>query len=193
MISTFTVVIDANVFFGARLRSLFMELAQTGLFRARWTNDIHDEWMRAVAKRRGIPKADLIRIRDLMNEAVPDCLVKGYEGFIDTISLPDPNDRHVLAAAVVAKADAIITFNQSDFSLDELAKFGISTLHPDDFILDQIFLAEETIDAIRRDIAHYNDPPLAIADYIHSLELAGLLKTSELLKGIATLFEQDEV
>jgi hypothetical protein len=54
MISTFTVVFDANVFFSIRLTSLLLELVMSGLFRARWSADIHREWMTAVSENRGI-------------------------------------------------------------------------------------------------------------------------------------------
>lgn len=80
MISTFTAFFDANVFFGARLRSLILELATTGLFRARWSEDIHAEWMAAVVKkRRDLSLTDLESARHAMDDAAPDCLVSGYE------------------------------------------------------------------------------------------------------------------
>jgi hypothetical protein len=98
MISTFTAVLDANVLFSIRLTSLLMELAMSGLFRARWSNDIHREWMAAVSKARGISVDVLSGRRDSMDVAVPDGCVSGYEVLIPALTLPDPNDRHVLAA-----------------------------------------------------------------------------------------------
>ncbi len=115
MIPTATVFIDANVFYGARLRSLILYLAQTKLFRARWSARIHDEWTSNVAAKRGIDIAKLNRTRALMDRAVPDCLVTGYEKFEGAIDLPDRDDRHVVAAAMLARADLIVTFNQRDF------------------------------------------------------------------------------
>jgi hypothetical protein len=82
-----TAFFDANVFFGARLRSLVMELAMTGLFRARWSEDVHREWMEAVSSRRGLHISELDRTRKAMDRAVPDCLVTGYEDRIDLYSL----------------------------------------------------------------------------------------------------------
>jgi hypothetical protein len=90
MISTFTAFFDANVFFGARLRSLVLELSKSGLFRARWSEHVHDEWIAAVlAKRADIDPIKLRVVRQLMNEAVPDCLVTGYEELIFKPSRPE--------------------------------------------------------------------------------------------------------
>ena len=99
----FVVVYDACVLYPAPLRDFLVRLATTGLFAARWSDQIHAEWIRSVkAKRQDIDKIQLERTRDLMNQAVPDCLVTGHEQLIPALKLPDPDDRHVLAAAIVA-------------------------------------------------------------------------------------------
>ena len=92
------VLYDACVLYPAPLRDLLMRLALTDLFQARWTDQIHDEWTRNVlANRPELTAESLARCRRLMDEHVPDCLVTGYESLIPTLSLPDPDDRHVLA------------------------------------------------------------------------------------------------
>src|SRR3974390_528219 len=136
MISTFTVVFDSNVLNSIRLTSLLMELAMSGLFRARWSADIHAEWIAAVSEQCGIDPAALAVRRECMDQAVPDGCVVGYEPLIAGLKLPDPNDRHVLAAAIRCGASAIVTFNQKDFPVEIIVPFGIHTRHPDDFILD---------------------------------------------------------
>jgi predicted nucleic acid-binding protein len=190
VISTFTAIFDANVFFGARLRSLIMELAQTGLFRARWTNAIHDEWMRNLAKKRGIDVERLHRTRDAMNAAVLDCLVTGYEPLIGVLSLPDTDDRHVLAAAIRGNASAIVTFNEKDFPKDVLEKYGIHCVHPDDFLLDlhSLYISHFAA-AIVRDLSHYKNPPISLDSYIGDLEAAGVPKTAAQIKELAVLIE----
>lgn len=136
VISTFTVLFDANVLFGAALRSLIVELSTTGLFRARWTQDIHDEWISAVhEKRPEIAIGKLQSVAGQIDRAVPNCHVTGYEGIIPSLSLPDPDDRHVLAAAIVGHAECIVTFNESDFPPEILAPYQIHTRHPDLFCL----------------------------------------------------------
>ena len=131
-----TAVYDANILYPAPLRDLFIRLAQAGLVRARWTETIHDEWIRNVLKDNPQLSAErLARTRTLMNEAVRDCLVTGYEDLIESLSLPDPDDRHVLAAAIRAGAEVIVTYNLKDFPAETLARFDIEAQHPDDFLV----------------------------------------------------------
>jgi hypothetical protein len=109
MISNFTVIYDACVLYPYTLRDLLMELALRDLYRARWTEDIHIEWMRNLSKNKpNIPAAAIEKIRDLMDLNVRDCLVTEYQWMIPSLNLPDPNDRHVLAAAIKAKAAVIV-------------------------------------------------------------------------------------
>ena len=115
MSSHFTVVFDANVLYPAPLRDFLMRLALTDLFRAKWTNMIHDEWIRNVLIKRPELKEQLKRTRQLMNASVRDCLVEDFEYLIPTIELPDEDDRHVVAAAIHGHADMIVTFNLKDF------------------------------------------------------------------------------
>jgi predicted nucleic acid-binding protein len=189
MISTFTAVFDSNVLFGARLRSFFMELAMTGLFRARWSEDIHREWMTSVSEARGIPIERLQTTRECMNTAVPDGSVTGYADLMAALTLPDPNDRHVLAAAIRCGASAIVTFNLDDFPLSELSKFGLHTVHPDHFVRDVDFLDPGVVsETARTDWLHYQNPPLSIDDYIEGIKKAGLPMTAAHLNLVRVLF-----
>ncbi len=126
---------DACVLYPAPLRDLLMRLALTGLFRARWTEQIHEEWMRNVlADRKDLRKEQLERTRDLMNRAVPDCLVTGYEDLIEQLTLPDPDDRHVLAAAIQGQAGVVVTTNLKHFPNKVLERHGLEAQRPDEFI-----------------------------------------------------------
>ncbi|WP_205649933.1 PIN domain-containing protein [Afifella aestuarii] len=189
MISTFTALIDANVFYGARLRSLVLFVAQTKLFRARWTDAVHDEWIRnLISNRPDLKPEDLARTRAAMNAAVPDCLVEGYEPLIAGIELPDPDDRHVVAAAIMTRADVIVTFNEKDFPAAILEGFRLEAKHPDRFLMDVFGLAPSLfIDAVRADFAHYADPPLDYGDYLESLSRAGIPRLAEMLKAYDVL------
>ena len=118
-------VYDANVLYSAPLRDLLIRLAQAGLVRAKWTDAIHDEWIRNVVQNYPHLSAErLARTRTLMNDAVRDCLVAGYEDLIASLTLPDPDDRHVLAAAIRG-AGVIVTYNLADFPAETLARFDI--------------------------------------------------------------------
>ncbi len=187
--SRFTALYDACVLYPAPLRSLLMYLALTDLFRARWTDAIHEEWMRNV--RRDYPditRPHVERIRDLMNAHVRDCLVTGYEDLVGALTLPDPDDRHVLAAAIRAGANVIVTANLSDFPKETLARYGIEAQHPDEFIMHLIDLAPNVVcSAAKKQREGLKKPPLTVEQYLESLERQGLAQTVAKLRQFADL------
>lgn len=187
--SHFTVVYDACVLYPAPLRDLLMHLAMTGLYRAKWTDAIHDEWTRNVlANRPDLNTVQLHRTRELMNAHVLDCLVTGYESLIPALSLPDPDDRHVLAAAIRAGADMIVTFNLQDFPPHILAPFGIEARHPDDFLYFQLDLAPNVVcAAAKRHRATLKNPIKDVSEYLSTLESQGLVQTVSILRGFSEL------
>src|SRR5947209_7691586 len=156
-----TVLYDACVLYPAPLRDLLMHLALTDLFRAKWTDAIHDEWIRSVLERRpDLKREQLERTRSLMNAHVRDCLVTSYEDLIPSLNLPDPEDRHVLAAAIRSRTDVIVTFNLGDFPAETLARYGIEAQHPDDFITHLLDLAPGTVcAAVKRHRESLRNPP----------------------------------
>jgi hypothetical protein len=176
MISTFTALIDANVFYGTRLRSLVLFLAQTGTFRARWTDRIHNEWIAAVARNRpDLNSTALQRTRELMDAAVLDCLVRDYEQLAEAVHLPDEDDKHVLAAAIAARASVIVTFNLKDFPDEVLRRFGLHAKHPDEFMMDLESIDPEAfVEAVRDDFSHYRRPPITVERYAEDLRKAGV-------------------
>ena len=95
----FTAFYDANVLYPAELRNLLMHLALTGLFRAKWSADVHEEWISNLLKKRpDLTRGKLQRTCMLMDKHVVDAVVTGYEDLIPSLELPDPDDRHVLAS-----------------------------------------------------------------------------------------------
>lgn len=177
--SQFTVLYDACVLYPAPLRDLLMHLAIMDLFRAKWTDVIHDEWIRNVLKDRPDLKPEqLQRTRELMNAHVRDCLVTGFESLIPSLTLPDPEDRHVLAAAIRGAADLIVTFNLKDFPADVLKTYGIEAQHPDDFLASQFDLAPNVVcSAAKRHRASLKHPPKTVPEYLQTLEAQGLAQT----------------
>ena len=140
--ASFTVFYDASVLYGSALRKFLMHLAMTGLFCARWSDGVHEESMTALLRNRpDLSREKLERTWMLMDKHAEDALVTGYEDLIDGLHLPDPDDRHVLAAAIRGRADVIVTVNVRDFPEEALEPFGIEAQHPDEFIAHLIDLA----------------------------------------------------
>ncbi len=180
MHSQFTALYDACVLYPATLRIVLMQLATTGLFRARWSDAIHDEWTSALRRARSdITQEQCARLRALMNAAVPDALVTGYEPLIEGLRLPDPDDRHVLAAAVRSRAEVIVTVNLADFPRDALVGLGIHAQHPDEFSLHLLDLdADLVCDALQIVRSRLKKP-------VHSVESFLALLESQRLDGFA--------
>jgi predicted nucleic acid-binding protein len=186
---TLTVIYDANVFYSAPLRDFLIELAKTGLFRARWTDAIHDEWIRAVLKNRpDLQWERFERTRNLMDQAAPSCLVKDYEAIIERLSLPDANDRHVLAAAISAQAHVIVTKNLRDFPSKVLRLYGMEAAHPDAFVLSLMRGDLDTvIGAARKLRSRLSRPPKSLNDFLATLERQELKSTAAELRLYASL------
>lgn len=180
--ATFTALYDACVLYPAPLRDLLMRLAMTDLFRARWTEAIHDEWIRNVlASRPDLTPGQLERTRALMNAHVRDCLVTGYEPLIEGLTLPDPDDRHVLAAAIRTRASVIVTFNLSDFPAEILHPLGIEAQHPDEFITHLIDLDPGAVcAAAKRQRASLKNPPRSVDEFLETLAQQRLPETPSL-------------
>lgn len=190
MVGRFTVVLDACVLYPAPLRDLLMQLTLADLFRARWSDQIHDEWMRnLLANRPDLTREKLEKVRDLMNAHARDALVSGHDALIDLIqNCPDADDRHVIAAAYHCRADAIVTFNLKDFPEIALAPYGLEVIHPDDFVRYQFDLdLAKVLDAVRTCRARLKNPPKSVHDYLDTLEAQSLPKTVAELRRYATI------
>lgn len=184
----FSVVLDACVLYPAPLRDALMRLAVTDLFKAHWTDEIHDEWIRNLSAKGSIIRETLENVRELMDRHVPDAKVVGYESLIAGLSLPDPNDRHVLAAAIKCRADAIVTLNLKDFPEHILATYQIELIHPDDFILYQIELAPALCcKAFRDQRTALKSPPLTTDEFLANLQKQQLPQTVSALRQYADL------
>jgi predicted nucleic acid-binding protein len=188
-VASFTVVYDACVLYPASVRDLMVELARTGLLRAKWTDRIHAEWISAVIRDR--PELDRGRLDHaarLMNIAVLDCLVTGFESLeAGLTSLPDPDDRHVLAAAIHCGAQEIVTFNLRDFPDAALRPYGIRAVHPDEFAEHVLDLNPELVcEAIRRIRRRLANPPRSVEEMIENYERNGLAVSASILRSRAS-------
>ena len=177
--ATYGAFFDAIVLYPSGLRNFLMHLALTGIFRAHWSAQVHEEWIRSLIKNRpDLSGEKLERTRNLMERAIPDALVTGYEHFIDSIELPDQDDRHVLAAAIRCGARVIVTFNLGDFPSQALADLSIEAQHPDDFVLAVLEAFPELVaEAARNHRASLKNPPKTPDEYLAELDAQGLEKT----------------
>jgi len=173
-----TVVYDACVLYPAPLRDLLVRLALAGLVRARWTDAILDEMARSILRKRADLSAEkLARTRKLMCEAVPDCLVTGYKR-LTSLHLPDPDDRHILAAAIRTGAQLIVTSNLRHFPARDLRKYAIRAESPDAFVLR---LTDESLDdvagVVRDQAASLRTPPASAFELLATLDALGLKRS----------------
>jgi len=161
-----------------------MHLALSGLFRAKWSADIHEEWISALLRNRpDLTRDKLERTRMLMDQHAADALVTGYQELIPGLQLPDPNDRHVLAAAICARADVIVTINLRDFPPKAMAAFGIEAQHPDEFIVHLLDLAPGIVAGAAQDHRlSLKNPAKTIEEYLNMLEARGLTQTVSMLR-----------
>lgn len=178
------VVYDSCVLFPASLRDLLLNLAYFEVVSARWSDRIQDEWINNLLRKRpDLRPENLDRTRQQMKVHFGNGLVTGYEYLIDSLSLPDPNDRHVLAVAIHCGADGIVTNNLSDFPQEAMAPHGIQAFSPDDFIVK---LVERKTDKVLAAMAFHRStlkrPPKTIDQYLETLRRHGLTKTVAFLE-----------
>jgi len=181
--ASFTALYDACVLYPAPLRDLLVQLATSEIFKARWSKQIQEEWANNLIKDRPeLNRKCITRTRKLMNQAVDDCLIENYETLIDSLELPDLDDRHVLAAAIRGRADVIVTYNLKHFPEKYLEEYGIEAQHPDEFIGHVIDLQPEKVClAVKSIRKRLRNPPQDVDDYLMSLAKQKLPQTISFL------------
>jgi len=172
-------LLDANVLYPAPLRDYLLHLAMLGVFEPIWTAAIQDEWIRNLVKARpDLNRAALETTQRSMDSAFPGSNVADYESIIESLSLPDPDDRHVLAAAIKSKADVIVTANLKDFPSHALTPYGIRAEHPDVFVSACIDRErQKAIKALKNQVKALRKPPLPLEKVLENLESSGLVKS----------------
>ncbi|ROQ17237.1 MULTISPECIES: PIN domain-containing protein [unclassified Curtobacterium] len=169
----FPAFFDACAIYGITLSDLLLRLADDGVFRPLWSEQVLDE-VRRNAVAAGASPSRIDRRLSMMRTYFPDALVTGHEDLAEGLTC-DPKDRHVLAAAVRAGADVLVTFNLRDFPPASLAVLDVETVHPDDFLLDQLDLFPGVVTRVLRELAEdYVDPPQSVEDILDTLRRAGV-------------------
>lgn len=177
------VVLDANLLYPFQLRNLLVQFGVDSVIAPRWTARIHEEWIGNLVAASRAPLNRLSRTRDLMNRALPDADVQGWEQLMDGLVLPDPDDCHVLAAALAAGAATILTMNLRDFPASALTARGVQAVHPDGFLCE-LHDADPELVRASAEAAHANlsrSTP-SVADYLDALERQGLPALAQRLR-----------
>ncbi|GAA4158731.1 PIN domain-containing protein [Shinella granuli] len=177
-------VYDACVLYPFHLRNVLMQCAFDGLVEARWTDDIHDEWIRNLAANAPtLPIERLIATRDRMKAVLPDADVTDYRHLIPELRLPDPDDRHVLAAAIAGKAAYIVTWNLKDFLTKDLASYGVTSQSPDDFLTGlHATFPDALISSVKRARHNLRKTMPSVEAFIDGLQQSGLKTFPVLLR-----------
>lgn len=182
----FVAVYDACVLYPGTLRDLLIRIAQSGLVQAKWTHQILDETFSSLKRNRPDLDADRLDVtRKRMLRAVRDCLILGYEPLVGSLELPDSDNRHVLAAAIRARAQLIVTFNLTDFPAKSLVPWDVEAIHPDTFIEAQVDLNPQKVYAAVHQIADsWKNPPGTVEDVLERLENAGMVASVAALRAL---------
>lgn len=186
----YTALLDACVLYPLAMTDALLSLATAGFFAAKWTTRIEDEWIRALERQRPNLTGKLDVRRDSMRDAIPDWEVPqaAWEPLVQGIELPDPDDAHVLAAAIAGYADCIVTSNLKDFPDAILMDYGIEAIDPDRFIINQWDLDPvQAIAAFKRMRARRKKPHATPEDFADALEVGGLPATADRLRLAAEL------
>lgn len=188
LVGRFACAVDACVLHTPLFKAVILEFASVGLFRLVLSETILTEWQRSLETRFGDSPEKAAAPVQTVREAFCSAIVDVPVSLINGIKLPDPDDRHVLAAALVGKAAAIITSNLKDFPDEICGGYGMEIIHPDTFIVNIIDLDEpRAASAIRKARERWKNPPYNAEQVIDAFTAKGMVQTSQRLRHLAEL------
>lgn len=171
----FVALHDSSVLHPASLRDLLIRLGSSGLYQAKWTEQILDEALAAIVRDQPEFAERLDQTRELMRNAIPDVTVTGYEDLIPSLEFPDPGDRHVLAAAIVCNAQVIITSNLRRVPEVQLQRYNIEAQRPDEFIVNVIELAPaRVVNIVQQQAQALTRPAMTFDELLERFRTLGL-------------------
>jgi predicted nucleic acid-binding protein len=166
--------LDTCTLYGSYVADTVLRIAETGAFQPMWSAEVLVELERALVKNAGLTQPKAQRRTAAMRRGFPDAEISGYEALIDAMTC-DPKDRHVLAAAVVANAEVLVTFNLKDFPRASTEQYGIEVVHPDEFLQDQLDLYPgPVVRSLCQQVEDYRNPSMTVQDLLSHLAAAGL-------------------
>lgn len=173
--------IDANVFVATWTLDVLLTLADREAVEPIWSEAVLDEAREAVNRIHGTDGG--ARYIAAAERAFPYAMAELSKGDLAGVELPDPGDRHVVAAALAGGCDVIVTYNVRDFPADALAPLGLRALHPDDFLME-IAAADpdEAVAAVRSLVAVKKRPPRTIEEELEGLRANMLGRFSDFIE-----------
>lgn len=173
-------VLDACVLYPTVLREVLLAVARTGLFTPLWSDRLLEEWARATVKLGPPAEAQARGEIALLRAAFPKAAIPARPDIEARLLLPDPNDTHVLATAIAAHADGIVTFNAADFPRHILAEEGIARRDPDGLLWELWSHHPETVSAaletVRAEAERLSGQPQPIRSLLKRAGLPRLAK-----------------
>lgn len=164
------VLLDANIFPAVWLLDIMLTLDERQVIDAVWSERILKEARHALVERRGRTPEQADRLLSFITPMNPTHCVYGWSRLESTLELPDPDDRHVLAAALVADADYIVTYNLRDFPEAGLERYAVKAVHPDEFLsLALTYDQEGVVDAMKGVVASKDNPPRTMKEELEHL------------------------
>lgn len=178
----FPVVLDACVLLPMPTCDLLLRIAEAKEYRPLWSKEILEEVQRNLQTKFGLtPDQSSWQVSN-MQRAFPDAQIQGHDSLIEAMT-NHPKDRHVLAAAVRANADLIVTFNLKDFPAESLKPYDIKAVHPDVFLCDQFDLNPPKVKHIAEEIVSaMENNPITHPQYVKGLRKMGLTGFAEALE-----------
>jgi len=164
------VVLDACVIFPMPLCDTLLRAAEAEFYRPYFSQEILDEVTRNLVKQEKITEAKAARYQSHIKSAFPEAMVELSDQLVNLMT-NHPKDRHVVAAAVKAKAEVIVTFNLKDFPQNSLEPFGVEAQHPDDFLLElcENCTASSLLQIIKEQAEALKRPPHTVKDILRKL------------------------
>ena len=171
---------DANVLYASVVRDLLMELGKAGVLTLLWSEEVHEEWTASLLRNRpDLHRSRVMRTRDLIVRALPGAMVTNYERRARKLVLPDPRDRHVLAAAITGEASVLLTFNIAHFPREIADRCGIAVATPDNLFSTLLGVQPEAvIEAATTARGRMRQPELSPTQYVDALKRAQLPATA---------------
>lgn len=179
----FVAILDANVLYPFYTKDILLCFAEAGLYRARWSQQILDEWTGSLIAEHPELEESVLSQRDAMMEAFDEAMVEGFDNLISAFELPDENDRHVIAAAVQCGAQLIVTDNLKDFPIVAIEPYGLEAYSADEFLTSTFDLyPSKAVETIRMMRNQYDNPFFTPDEFLTRLRQNGLGQLVERLK-----------